>query len=114
QELSKRINQDELIHSLFIAIDQNYFDCLELLLSKKEILKSTREEDNVALYRTLLQEAVKRKNMKMFELLIKKNPLDCLNKPGRYPLKDQSDLRTVLDSCSCQATPSYYSPANEQ
>jgi hypothetical protein len=113
RELSKRIDHRELIHSLFIAITQNCFDCLELLLSKKEIIKSD-SVSNCSLYRTLLQEAGNRKNLNIFEMLIKQDPLNCLNTPARYPLRDESDLTTVLDYCFRQANPSFYLSANEQ
>jgi hypothetical protein len=85
--------------SLFAAIDHGCFDCLKLLLSKKDVIEDDGER-GCAIYRTLLTEIYKHKNIDMFELLIKENPFDCLNKPMRYPIKQVSDLMTVLDSCS--------------
>ena len=106
QDLSKFVNQQEVIYSLFVAIEQECFDCLKLLLSKKDLISSWSKEKDCGLYRTLLAEVEKRKNINMFKLLIKENPLDCLNIPLRYPAKEISELRTVLDHCSRESSPS--------
>lgn len=110
QELSKsNYDQDTLTHSLFISIAQDCSSCVETLLSKKDslIMKGVfggkRDEDNYALYRALLQEASDKENLNIFEMLIKTNPLDCLNTPGRYPITNYSDLQTVLDYYIWQA-----------
>jgi hypothetical protein len=55
---------------------------------------------------------------KIKELLIKEDPVQCLNIPGRYPLKNESDLTTILDTCVRGSNPSFYSsfekPVNEE
>jgi len=111
-------SRDELVHSLFIAIDHDCTPCVQALLSKKETLKVYDNKDNYGLYRALLEQTAKRRNMDIFELLIKEDPVGCLNTPGKYPLKNESDLTTVLDTCIRGANPSFYSsftkPANEE
>ncbi|HLJ31506.1 MAG TPA: hypothetical protein VKU36_03660, partial [Candidatus Babeliales bacterium] len=56
----------------------------------------------------------KRRNMDIFELLIKEDPVQCLNVPGKYPLPFESDLRTILDDCNYKARSSVFSPSENE
>ena len=114
QELLKKVNHREVIHSLFIAIKQRCLDCIKLLLSKKELIKNDKEQ-NCGLYKTLLKETLNQKDLSIFETLIQENLFSCLNTPSRYPGGNVSDVRTILDDLYTTRKPSpYNSTTNEQ